>query len=87
MCNTPAIVKSVVILTVLLVCAAPFFVRQIPTQSLKLNVDLVLINATVTAGEDRYVAGLKKKDFYIWEDKVEQQVEYLSTEDVPVSVE
>jgi len=39
-----------VILAVLLVGAAPFFARQIPSQSLKVDVDLVTINATVTGG-------------------------------------
>jgi len=39
-----------VILAVLLVGAAPFFARQIPSQSLKVGVDLVTINATVTGG-------------------------------------
>ena len=32
------------------------------------------------------MTGLQKNDFHLWEDKVEQQVEYLSTEDVPASV-
>lgn len=78
--------KSLVILAAVPVGAAPFFAGQIPDQSLKVDVDLVMINATVTANEGHYVTGLQKKDFHVWEDKVEQQVEYLSTEDVPASV-
>ena len=78
--------KRLVILTTLLAGAAPFFGCQNSSQSLKVDVDLVMINATVTAGEGHYVTGLQKKDFHLWEDKVEQQVEYLSTEDVPASV-
>ena len=84
--NTAGIVKSLLILAALLVGAAPFFARQIPSQSLKVDVDLVMINATVTADEGHYVTGLQKKDFHVWEDKVEQPVAYLSTEDVPASV-
>ncbi|HEY2381669.1 MAG TPA: VWA domain-containing protein [Terriglobia bacterium] len=68
------------------VCAASFFARQFQNQNLKVDVDLVQVNATVTDSEGRYVVGLEKKDFHIWEDKVEQQVEYLSTEDAPISV-
>ena len=51
--------------------AAALFARQIPSQSLKVDVDLVMINATVTADAGHYVTGLQKKDFHIWEDKVE----------------
>ena len=32
------------------------------------------------------VRGLDKKDFQVWEDKVEQKIAYFSSEDVPVSV-
>lgn len=82
----PNIMRSLVILASLIVCVAPFLARQLPTQSLKVDVDLVLVNATVTDAEGRYVVGLEKKDFHVWEDKVEQQVEYFSTEDAPLSV-
>jgi Ca-activated chloride channel family protein len=60
--------------------------RQIPTQSLKVDVDLVLVNATVTDMEGRYAVGLEKENFHVWEDKVEQKIEYFSTEDAPISV-
>src|SRR5438132_6310694 len=62
----------------------PFLSQQIPT--LKVDVDLVLINATVTDPDGRYVVGLEPGNFQIFEDKVEQKVEYFSTEDVPLSV-
>jgi Ca-activated chloride channel homolog len=65
---------------------APILAQQIPTQTLKVDVDLALINATITDSEGRYVVGLEKGNFQIWEDKVEQQIEYFSTEDVPLSV-
>src|SRR5262245_33575687 len=56
------------------------------TQTLKVDVDLVLVNATVTDGLNRYVSGLESQHFQIWEDKVEQKVEYFNAEDVPISV-
>lgn len=84
--DNEAIVKSLVVLAALLVCTTPFSAHQVPAENLKVDVDLVLVNATVTAAAARYVTGLQKKDFHVWEDKVEQPVEYLSTEDVPVSV-
>jgi Ca-activated chloride channel family protein len=58
--------------------------RQAP--DVKVNVDIVLVNATVTDGQNRFVIGLDKRDFQVWEDKVEQQIAYFSSEDVPMSV-
>jgi Ca-activated chloride channel family protein len=55
-------------------------------QSLKVDVDLVLVNATVTDSQNRYVQGLEKDHFRIFEDKVEQQLQYFSAEDVPLSL-
>src|SRR5262245_43294878 len=57
-----------------------------PGQTLKIDVDLVLVNATVTDSLNRYVSGLESPHFQIWEDKVEQKVEYFNAEDVPISV-
>jgi Ca-activated chloride channel homolog len=54
--------------------------------SLKVDVDLVLVTATVTDGLNRYVSGLDTSHFQLWEDKVEQKIEYFSAEDVPISV-
>jgi Ca-activated chloride channel family protein len=55
-------------------------------QTLKIDVDLVLVNATVTDSLNRYVSGLEGNHFQVWEDKIEQKVEYFSAEDVPISV-
>jgi len=57
-----------------------------PNQTLKVDVDLVLVNATVTDQLNRYVSGLEPQHFQVWEDKVEQKVEYFNAEDVPISV-
>jgi Ca-activated chloride channel family protein len=56
------------------------------SQTLKIDVDLVLVNATVTDQLNRYVSGLETEHFRIYEDKVEQKPAYFSAEDVPVSV-
>ena len=55
-------------------------------QTLKVDVPVVLVNATVSDMKDRLVAGLDRQNFRIWEDDVEQKVEYFSLEDMPVSV-
>ncbi|HVN82576.1 MAG TPA: VWA domain-containing protein [Terriglobia bacterium] len=56
------------------------------TPSIKINVDLVLVNATVTDINNRFVTGLEKEHFQIFEDKVEQQISQFSNEDVPTSI-
>lgn len=78
--------RSLVTLASLIVCAVPFLARPLPIQNLKVDVDLVLVNASVTDAEGRYVVGLEKKSFHVWEDKIEQQVEYFSTEEAALSV-
>jgi Ca-activated chloride channel homolog len=55
-------------------------------QALKLNVDLALINATVTDPFNRLVTGLDPDNFRIFEDNVEQEVVTFSAEDVPISI-
>jgi Ca-activated chloride channel family protein len=62
--------------------------QQLPpnNQTLKVDVDLVLVNATVTDSQNRYITGLEREHFQIWEDKVEQEISYFSAEDVPLSL-
>ena len=55
-------------------------------QTLKVDVPVVLVNTTVSDLKGRLVAGLERQNFRIWEDDVEQRVEYFSLEDMPLSV-
>ena len=57
-----------------------------PNQTLKVDVDLVMVNATVTDPQNRYVTGLEKEHFQIWEDKLEQEIAYFSSEDAAISI-
>jgi Ca-activated chloride channel homolog len=57
-----------------------------PGESLKVNLDVVLVPVTVTDSENRPVVGLTTENFHIWEDKVEQKIQYFSSEDSPASV-
>ncbi len=52
----------------------------------KSAVDLVLVRVAVTDSLNRYVIGLEKDHFKIFEDKVEQQVLHFSDEKAPISV-
>jgi Ca-activated chloride channel homolog len=56
------------------------------SKTLKIDVDLVLVNATVSDPQGRMVSGLQKENFQLWEDKVEQKIEYFSSEDTPLSI-
>jgi VWFA-related protein len=47
---------------------------------------LVSVPVTVSDREGRYISGLKKDDFSIFQDGKEQKVELFATEDEPVSV-
>jgi len=55
-------------------------------KTIKVDVELVTVNATVTDAQNRVITGLDKQNFRIWEDKLEQKIEYFSAEDVPVSI-
>jgi Ca-activated chloride channel homolog len=57
-----------------------------PGQGIKLDVNMTLVNLTVTDPLDRLVTGLEKEHFRVYEDNVEQEVLTLSSEDVPVSI-
>ena len=54
--------------------------------SIKVDVNLVLVPVAITNSQGHFVQGLHAEDFQIWEDKVEQKIEYFSSEDTPVSL-
>jgi Ca-activated chloride channel family protein len=54
--------------------------------TLRLNSNLVLLNATVVDGHNALVSDLNRGDFKIYEDKVPQEIKNFSHEDVPVTV-
>jgi Ca-activated chloride channel family protein len=56
------------------------------SQTLKVDVDLVLVNTTVSDPLGRMVTGLQPENFQLWEDKVEQKIQYFSNEDIPLSI-
>ena len=55
-------------------------------QSVRIDVELALVNVTVTDPYSRLVTGLEADNFRVFEDNVEQEVVSLSSEDVPTSV-
>jgi Ca-activated chloride channel family protein len=52
----------------------------------QVDVNMVVVNVTVTDPFDRIVTGLEQTNFQVFDEKVEQQIEAFSTEDAPISV-
>ncbi len=60
----------------------------VPSKPVDIRVErqLVLINVTVTDPLNRFVTGLEKQHFRLFEDKVEQVISHFSSEDAPISI-
>ena len=54
--------------------------------NIRVDTTLVPIPVAVTDPQSRYVTGLDKENFRIYEDKVEQEIAHLTSEDAPLSV-
>jgi Ca-activated chloride channel family protein len=66
---------------------AAFPDKQKPAdRPIKVDVDLVLVNVTVTDPYNRLVTGLEQDHFRVFEDNIEQEVQHFSSEDIPVSI-
>ncbi len=55
-------------------------------RSIRIDTTLVQINVTVTDPLNRFVTGLEKEYFRLFEDKVEQIIAQFSNEDAPLSI-
>jgi len=55
-------------------------------RAIRVDVDLVLVNVTVTDPFNRLVTGLEKENFRVFEDNSEQELVHFSSEDVPISL-
>jgi Ca-activated chloride channel family protein len=53
---------------------------------IKMNVDMTLVNVSVTDSFSNTVTWLNKENFKVYEDGVEQEISAFSSEDVPISV-
>ena len=57
-----------------------------PNRTIRRDVDIALVNVTVTDPYNRLVTGLEPDNFRVFEDNVEQEVQTFSSEDVPISI-
>jgi len=53
---------------------------------IKMDVEMALVNVTVTDPYNRLVTGLEPDNFRVFEDNIEQEVVTFSSEDVPISI-
>ena len=57
-----------------------------PPFLISVNVDLVVLNATVRDGKGRFASDLSEQDFQVYEDGVRQTIRLFRHEDIPVTV-
>jgi Ca-activated chloride channel family protein len=60
--------------------------QESPVAIFRAHADLVLIPVTVTDALNRFVLGLQKEDFHLFEDGVDQNLALFSGEDAPLSI-
>ncbi len=75
--------KSLVLIPVLLVSA---LWAQENTFKLNVNVDLTEVHVNVTDEKDHPIGNLKKDNFRIFEDRMEQKISVFKHEDLPISL-
>jgi Ca-activated chloride channel homolog len=66
--------------------AATAPIRERRPVDIRVDKTLVLINVTVTDPLNRFVTGLEKEHFRLYEEKVEQEITQFSSEDAPISI-
>ncbi len=57
-----------------------------PSRTLRVDTTVVQIPVTVTDPLNRFVTGLEKEHFRLFEDKVEQSITHFSSEDAPITM-
>ncbi len=57
-----------------------------PRSNIRVDTNLVLIPVTVTDPMNRFVTGLERENFKVFEDKKEQMISSFSSEDAPLSI-
>ena len=72
---------TAVFLSILVVAA--FASGQGADDEVRVDSSIVLLNAAIKNAEGRHVSGLKKDQFKVFEDGIEQGIEYFSAEETP----
>jgi Ca-activated chloride channel homolog len=81
------IANTIAPLLLILTAAAGVAKAQTPQSfRISVNVDLVVLNATVSDGKGQVASDLREQDFEIYEDRVRQSIRFFRHEDIPVTV-
>jgi Ca-activated chloride channel family protein len=80
------ILRSLLAATLVAAMAATLTAQNQEGFSFRSGVELINVNATVTDDAGRFVSGLRKEDFTVYEDGERQEVTHFSNERVPVSL-
>ena len=78
--------RSLIALALVAGAAATLAAQNQEGFSFRSGVELINVTTTVTDQDGRFVSGLRKEDFIIYEDGVRQEVSQFSNERVPVSL-
>lgn len=60
--------------------------QEMHVSPIQIDVNMVVVNVTVTDPFDRIVTGLDQTNFQVYDEKVEQQIVTFSNEDAPIAV-
>ena len=66
-------------------CLVPLLAAA-QTVDIRVDTTLVVVPVTVTDATNRFVLGLEKADFQVFEDGAEQKITHFSGEDAPLSI-
>src|SRR5262245_3953277 len=83
MFHFPKLIAAIVVFAFV---AAVFAQQGQAPKTLRVDIDLVLVNAAVTNSDSEAVTGLTADNFQLFEDKVQQDIRYFSSESTPVSL-
>jgi Ca-activated chloride channel family protein len=77
-----------VVIVLALIFASIMFVKTVYVQDdvIRVDTNLVTVHVTVLDRDGRYVTNLKKEDFQIFEDEIEQEIDYFETVEQPFTV-
>ncbi|MDQ4121759.1 MAG: VWA domain-containing protein [Acidobacteriota bacterium] len=79
-------ISKIIVLLLLFILIASFKTGYAQDDVIRVDTDLVLIPATVLDRDGRYVTNLKKEDFQIFEDGIEQEVSLFEPTEQPFTV-
>lgn len=69
--------------SIILFSSAPIFAQDDDDETIKVESSIVILNASITDAAGKAVSGLKQPQFKIFEDGVEQQIDFFAAEKTP----